>query len=96
MGPTIEWYTKEGEVEAKTQKLRWQSSVSGAPIEMAADGDEWRWCGDADEVVVVVVGRCIRKREARGGLGAENHETERVSSVSGAPCETVMEGDWGR
>ena len=44
----------------------------------------------------VVVGRCVRKREARGGLGAENHETERISSVSGAPCETVTEGDWGR
>ena len=95
MGPTIEWYAKEGEVEAKTRKLRRQSSVSGAPIEMAADGDEWRWCGDADEVVVVVE-RCVRKREARGGLGAENHETERVSSVSGAPCKTVTEGDWGR
>jgi hypothetical protein len=30
------------------------------------------------------------------GLGAKNHETERDGSISGAPCETAVEGDGGR
>jgi len=29
------------------------------------------------------------------GLGAKNHETERDGSISGALCETVVEGDRG-
>jgi hypothetical protein len=35
-------------------------------MEMAAESDGGRWCGGADEVVV---GRCVRKREAGGRLG---------------------------
>jgi hypothetical protein len=68
--------------------------VSGASMEMAAEGDGWRWCDDADEVVVVV-GGCVCKREAGGGVGAENHETEHDSLVSGAPCERMVKGVGG-
>ena len=46
MGATIEWHAKEGEVEAKSRKPRQWGSVPGAPMEMAAEGDGWRWCGD--------------------------------------------------
>jgi hypothetical protein len=64
-------------------------------MEMAAEGDGWRWCDDADEVVVVV-GGCVCKREAGGGVGAENHETEHDSLVLGVPCERTVKGDGGR
>jgi hypothetical protein len=64
-------------------------------MEIVAEDDGWRWCDDADEVVVVV-GCCVCKHEAGGGLGAENHETECDNSVSGAPCERTVKGDGGR
>jgi hypothetical protein len=62
---------------------------------MVAEGDgwRWRWCGDADEVVV---GHCVCKREAGGGIRAESHKNERSGSVSGAPCKTVVDFDGGR
>ena len=44
--------------------------------------------------VTVVVGLCIQKREAGGGLGP--NKTERDGSVSGTPYETVVEGNGGR
>ena len=46
----------------------------GAPMEIAAECDGGRWCGGADEVVVVV-GRCVCKREAGGGLGSKTTKT---------------------
>ena len=30
------------------------------------------------------------------GLGAKNHETEHDGSISGALCETTVDGDGGR
>jgi hypothetical protein len=41
-------------------------SISGAPLEMGVENGVGRWYGGADEVVVVV-GYCVRKREAREG-----------------------------
>jgi len=43
-------------------------------MEIAADSDGGRWCGGAEEVVVVV-GRCVCKREAGGGLGSKTTKT---------------------
>ena len=42
------------------------------------------------------MGLCVHKREAGGRAGAKSDETERDGSVSGVPCETVVEGDRGR
>ena len=49
-----------------------------------------RWYGGADEVVVVVVGRCVCKREAGEGAGAKNSKPSRSGSVSG--CIGAAEG----
>ena len=70
------------------------SSFSGTPYEMGAEGDEGRWWCGADKLVVVV-GHCICKREARGGLRDENHENKHSSSFLGTPCETGVEDDGG-
>ena len=48
-----------------------------------------RWYGGADEVVVVV-GRCVCKREAGEGAGAKNSNPSRSGSVSG--CIGAAEG----
>jgi len=50
--------------------------------------------------LVVVVNAARRSRGVwERELRAKNHETERDSSVSGAPCETAVKGDgkrwWG-
>ena len=48
-----------------------------------------RWCGGANEVMVVV-GRCIGKREAGEGVWAKNPKPSRYGSVSGTPGKTAM------
>jgi hypothetical protein len=93
-GATIECHARRGSWGPNPEN-RAGDLVSGVSMEMVAEGDGWWRCGDADEMVVVV-GRCVCKREAGGGLGAENHETERDSSFLGAPCETTVKGDGGR
>ena len=42
------------------------------------------------------VGLCICKHKAGEGLGAKTHKTECNGLVSGAPCETAVEGNGGR
>jgi hypothetical protein len=84
-----------GGLGAKSDETERDGSVSGTPCETAVEGDGGRWWDEVDEVVVVV-GLCVRKREAGEGAGAKSDETERDGSVSGAPCETAVEGDGGR
>ena len=60
-------------VKAKIAKLNRWGSISSAPSEMGVEISGGRWCGGADEVVVVV-GRCVCKREA--GEGAEGQKIE--------------------
>jgi hypothetical protein len=55
---------------AKSHKTERDGSVSGAPCEMAVEGNEGRWCRGVDEVVAVV-GLHVRKCEAGEGLGAK-------------------------
>jgi len=65
------------------------------PRETAVEGDGGGWWDEVD-TVVVVVGLRVRKREAGGAGGAKSDEIERDGSISGAPCETTVEGDGGR
>jgi hypothetical protein len=58
---------------------------------MEVDNGEGRWCDGADEGVVVV-GRCVRKREAGEGVWAEQPKPSRRDSISGALCE-MAKGD---
>ena len=53
---------------AKSDETERNGSVSGTPCETAVEGDGVRWWDEVDKVVVVV-GLCIRKCEAGGGLG---------------------------
>ena len=57
------------ELRAKMAKWSRWGSISRAPSEMGVVISGGRWRGGADEVVVVVVGHCVCKREA--GEGAE-------------------------
>jgi hypothetical protein len=43
----------------------------------------------------MVVGPCVRKHEGGEGAGGQNHKTKCNGSISGTPCETVVEGDGG-
>ena len=56
------------EAGAKSHETERDGSISGAPCPTAVEGNGGRWCGCAVEVVVVV-GLCVRKREAGGGAG---------------------------
>jgi len=80
---------------AKSDETERDGSVSGTPRETAVEGDGGRWWDEVD-TVVVVVGLRVRKREAGGAGGAKSDEIERDGSISGAPCETTVEGDGGR
>ena len=60
---------QEGGLGAKSRGSKRNGSIWGAPWQMAVEDDGGRWCGCAVEVVVVV-GLCIRKREAGGGPGS--------------------------
>ena len=77
---------------AKNHKTKHNGSVSGVPCETAVEGNGGRRWGCVNEMVVVV-GLCVHKRKA--GEGAKSHKTEHDGSVSGAPCETMVEGDGG-
>jgi hypothetical protein len=57
-----------GGAGAKSDKTEHDGSVSGAPCETAVESDGGRWWDEVDKVTVVV-GLCVRKREAGGGLG---------------------------
>jgi hypothetical protein len=59
-----------GGSEAKSNKTERDGSVSGAPCETAPGGDGGRWWDEVDKVVVVV-GLCVRKREAGEGAGLQ-------------------------
>jgi hypothetical protein len=58
---------------------------------MGVESGEGRWCNGADEGVVVVV-RCVRKREAGEGAWAKKPKPSRRGSISGAPYE-LAKGD---
>jgi hypothetical protein len=92
-------FTNARGLGAKCHETERDGLVLGAPREMAVEGDgEMSWRG-VDEVVAVV-GLHVCKHKADDGAGDQkNHETERNGSISGAPCETMVEGDgerwWG-
>src|ERR1700734_2129564 len=58
----------------------------------------WRWCGGAHKVAVAMRW-CVYKHQAVERFGAENPKPSCCGSVSGAPCQTVVEGGirqrWG-
>ena len=58
-------------------------------MEMGVESGRGRWCGGADEVVVVVGGRCVRKCEVGEGVGAKKPTLSCHGSISGAPCKTA-------
>jgi hypothetical protein len=62
---------RERGLRAKNPKSSHWGSISGAPSEIGMESGEGRWCGGADEAVVVV-GRCVRKREAGEGVWAKS------------------------
>src|ERR1700685_4499418 len=59
----------------KMAKSSHWGSISGAPSEIGVDISGGRWCSRADKVVVMVR-RCIRKREAGEGAEGQNGEIE--------------------
>ena len=63
------------ELRAKMAKWSRWGSISSAPSEMGVVIGGGRWRGGADEVVVVV-GRCVCKREAGEGAEGQKIETE--------------------
>jgi hypothetical protein len=80
---------------AKSDKTERDGSVSGMPCETAVEGNGGRWWDEVGKVVVVV-GLCVRKCEAGVGARAKSDEIERDGSISGALCETTVDGDGGR
>src|ERR1700729_4091035 len=68
----------------KADEIERNGSISSAPCETTMEGNGGRWWDEVDDVVVVM-GLCVRKCEARGGAGAKSNETERDGGVSGAP-----------
>ena len=62
-------------VKAKIAKLNCWGSISSPPSEIGVNISEGRWCGGADEVVVVV-GHCVCKREAGEGAKGQKIETK--------------------
>jgi hypothetical protein len=55
---------------AKSNKTERDGSVLGAPCETTVEVDGGRWWDGVDKVVVVV-GLCVRKREAGEGAGVQ-------------------------
>jgi hypothetical protein len=77
---------------AENHENKYGSLFSGMLCETGVEGDEGRWWCSVDKLMVVV-GHCICKREARGGLGVKNHKNECGSSFLGTPCEMGGGGD---
>src|ERR1700734_3878497 len=75
---------------AKKPKLRCLGSISGAPSEVGVGSSGGRWCDGADEVVVVV-GRCVPKREA--GEGTEGQKSRNRAIV--APFQAALGREGG-
>ena len=65
---------RENNLRAKNLKSSRRGSISGVLSEMGTNVSRVRQCGGVDEVVVVVVGCGVRKREA--GEGAEGQKWE--------------------
>ena len=65
------------------------------PLEMGVESGRGRWCGSANEVVVVV-GHCVWKCEAREGTEGEKSEIEPQGLDLGVPSEIGMESSEGR
>jgi hypothetical protein len=72
----------EGGAGAKSNETERDRSVSGAPCEMAVEGDGGRWWDEVD-TVVVVVGLRVRKREAGGAGGAKIPKPSHSGSILG-------------
>jgi hypothetical protein len=53
---------------AESDRSKRNGSIRGAPCQTAVEGDGG-WWDEVDEVVVVVVGLCVRQREAGEGAG---------------------------
>ena len=58
---------------------------------MGVESSGGRWCGSANEVVVVA-GHCVCKCEAGEGAWAKKPKPSRRGSISGAPYE-IAKGD---
>ena len=67
---------------AKSDETERDGSVSGTPRETAVEGDGGRWWDEVD-MVVVVVGLRVRKREAGGAGGAKITKPSHIGSVLG-------------
>ena len=80
---------------AKNHEIEHNGSISGAPCKKEVEGNEGRWWGGMNEVVMVV-GPRVCKCEVAEGAGCQNHKTEHNGSILGALCEMVVEGDGGR
>ena len=78
-------------LRAKNPKSSHWGSISGAPSEIGVESSEGRWCNGVDEGVVMVV-RCVRKREAGEGAWAKKPKPSCRGSISGAPYE-IAKGD---
>ena len=62
-------------VNAKIAKSNRWGLILSPPSEIGVEISEGRWCGGADEVVVVV-GRCVCKRKVGEGAKGQKIETE--------------------
>jgi hypothetical protein len=83
------YYYHYYKVNYKIKYKHYKNPKTGAvPAQMAMEGNEERWWGAVDKVVVVVR-LCVCERER---WGSRNPKTERGDSVSGVPCEMVV---WG-
>jgi hypothetical protein len=59
-----------GRLGAESDESERDGSIRGAPCQTAVEGDGGWWWDEVDEVLVVV-GLCVRKREAGGGPGSQ-------------------------
>jgi len=62
---------------------------------MGVESSGGRWCGGANEVVVVV-GCCVCKCEAGEGAEGQKSEIEPLGLISGMPSEMGMESGEGK
>ena len=63
---------------AKSEETERDGSVSGAPHEMAVEGDGGRWWDEVNDVLGVV-GLRVRKCEAGGGGGAKSEKSSAMA-----------------
>ena len=81
-----------GGAGAKSDETERDGSVSGAPCEMAVEGDGGRCWDEVDQVVTAA--RCYIRQHEGGGTGwAKNPKPSRSGSVSG--CIWAAEGREG-